>query len=153
MTAPVGGLTLRPAVAVDQDVLRQMVRAEQLDPTALHWSHFVVAELPGEGIVGIGQVRPSPNCRELGSMVVRRGHQRKGIGGAIIREILSHEAGPVFLETEIGNVAYYSRFGFVQIPWHQTPMPLKAKSAIGGLLAPLFGYRLATMRWDRVESG
>ncbi len=152
MTESMNGITIRPAVEPDQATIREMVRTERLDPTALHWSHFVVAELPDEGIVGIGQIRPSPKCRELGSMVVRRGHQRKGIGGTIIREILSHEAGPVFLETEIGNVTYYARFGFVEIPWYQTPMPLKAKSGIGGLLARLFGYRLTTMRWDRVES-
>jgi len=153
VTAPIDGLTIRPAVETDQAVIRQMVRAERLDPTALHWSHFLIAELPGEGIVGIGQVRPSPKCRELGSMAVRREFQNRGIGGAIIREILSHETGPVFLETESKNIPYYARFGFTQVPWHQTPMPLKAKAGIGGLLARLFGYQIATMRWNRVELG
>ena len=47
---------LRPAVAADQPLIRQMVRAEDLDPTSLHWSHFLVAELDGEVVAASRRV-------------------------------------------------------------------------------------------------
>ena len=62
-------IEIRPALESEQETIKQMVRAEQLDPTALHWSHFKVAEQDGQ-IIGIGQIRPYPRCRELGSLIV-----------------------------------------------------------------------------------
>jgi predicted N-acetyltransferase YhbS len=121
-----------------------MVRAAQLDPTALHWSHFLMAEVAGE-VVGIGQIRPA--TPELGSLVVLPEHQGQGIGARLIRELLARWSGkwPVYLECEGKMVPYYERFGFREIQWHQAPFPLKLKSGIGALLGPLAGVRIAVM--------
>ncbi|MBI5668823.1 MAG: GNAT family N-acetyltransferase [Chloroflexi bacterium] len=136
---------IRPATAADQDTIRQMVKAEELDPTGLHWSHFLIAENGGE-IVGIGQVRPYPKCRELGSLVVKEPYRRQGVGARIIHALLERETGDVYLECLDHNAAYYARFGFERVPWWRTPMPLKLKAGVMGRILRLFGYRLITMR-------
>jgi amino-acid N-acetyltransferase len=123
-----------------------MVRGESLDPTALHWSHFLIAEDAGQ-TVGIGQIRPYPNCRELGSLVVLESHRGQGVGALLIEALLKDEPGPVFLECLAYRKAYYSKFGFQRVPWWATPMPLKLKAAFGGVFGRLFGYRVITMRW------
>jgi len=142
------GMTIRQAVAGDQGLIAAWVKEARLDPTALHWSHFLMAEDSGV-VVGIGQIRPYPKCRELGSLVVARERRGTGVGGALIQALLADEPGPVYLECEQHNEAIYLRFGFRPIAWHQAPMPLKLKSGAGQLFGRLFGFRIVTMRWDR----
>lgn len=141
-------VTLRKAAPADQETIKRMVRAAGLDPSALHWSHFVIAEMAGESVVGIGQIRPYRNCPELGSLVVRKPFRDRGIGGMIIQELIAHHPPPVYLECRSQMAAYYTRFGFSEIPWPQAPMPLKLKAGVGNLLGRLVGMRVAVMRWD-----
>lgn len=143
---------IRRATAEDQAVIRQWVRDEQLDPTALHWSQFVVAELDGE-MVGIGQIRPHRRCRELGSLIVRQAYRRRGIGAQIVAALLAAEPGDVYLECLDEMAAYYARFGFEPLPWWQAPMPLKLKAGLGNLASRLFGYQVVTMRRPRPPAG
>ena len=138
-------IRIRPAVAGDQAMIRRMVKEEQLDPTALHWSHFLIAENGGE-IVGIGQVRPSPACRELGSLVVREPYRKQGVGALIVNALLQRETGDVYLECLSHNERYYTRFGFQRIPWWRAPMPLKLKAGTSSIVGPLFGFHVVTMR-------
>ncbi len=142
---------VRRAAAEDQATIRRLVRAERLDPTALHWSHFVVAEVDGAGVVGIGQIRPHPNCPELGSLVVLKPYRGRGIGGRIVRELLASTPPPVWLESAAHNAPYYARFGFVEVPWQQAPLPLRLKAGLGHFLGRLVGIRLVVMRWDGVK--
>jgi amino-acid N-acetyltransferase len=144
----VSTVKLRKAQPGDQGAIRQLVYGARLDRTALHWSHFVVAEMPEEGIVGIGQIRPYPNCPELGSMVVRKPFREQGIGGMVIRALLADHPPPVYLECRSHMAPYYARFGFREIPWQQAPMPLKLKSGTANVLGRLFGLRISVMRWD-----
>lgn len=145
-------VTVRRATPADQTTIRRLVRGAQLDPTALHWSHFVVAEIDGAGSVGIGQVRPYPRCPELGSLVVRKRFRGRGIAAAIIHALLESEPGTVYLECQVHMVPYYERFGFQEIPWYRAPMPLKLKAGMGALLGRLFGFRIAAMQREGVES-
>ena len=142
------GMTIRQAVAGDQERIRAWVKAARLDPTALHWSQFRVAEEDGS-VIGIGQIRPYPRCRELGSLIVARERRGTGVGGALIQALLADEPGPVYLECEQSKESYYVRFGFRTIAWHQAPIPLKLKSGAGQFFGRLFGFRIVTMRWDR----
>lgn len=140
-------IQIRPAAEADQGFIRQMVRDEDLDPTALHWSHFLIAEAEGE-IVGIGQVRPYPKCRELGSLVVKEPYRRLGVGAQIVNALLERETGVVYLECLAHNERYYARFGFKRIPWWRAPMPLKLKAGMGQVVGPLLGFRVIVMRRD-----
>lgn len=138
-------IRIRPATADDQDTIRQLVKAEDLDPTALHWSHFLIAENSGD-IVGIGQVRPYPKCRELGSLVVKEPYRQQGVGALIVNALLERETGDVYLECLDHNERYYNRFGFERVPWWTTPMPLKLKAGLGSIFGRFFGFRVIAMR-------
>jgi N-acetylglutamate synthase-like GNAT family acetyltransferase len=141
----VADVYIRPATEADSAIIRRMVSSAHLDPTSLKWPNFLVAERNGE-IIGIGQVRPYPNCHELGSLVVRRDFQKQGIGGMLIEALVARESGVVYLECRKPLERYYARFGFKAIPWWHAPMPLKLKSGLGTMLGRLFGVRLAVMR-------
>lgn len=138
---------IRPARADEQALIRQMVREARLDPTELHWSHFVVAEQDG-AVIGIGQIRPYRRCRELGSLVVLPAYRESGVGGQIITALLAQETGDVYLECQSRLASYYSRFGFAPIPWWHAPMPLKFKAGFSGMIGRLLGYRMTVMRRD-----
>ncbi len=135
---------IRKAGEADQVIIRQMVKQAQLDPSALEWSHFLIAEDGGE-IVGIGQIRPYPKCRELGSLVVKEDYRKQGVGEMLVKALLASESGDVYLECLIHNERYYGKFGFERIPWWQAPMPLKLKVAFGQI-GRLFGYRVIAMK-------
>ncbi|MEZ4670198.1 MAG: GNAT family N-acetyltransferase [Anaerolineae bacterium] len=141
-------VSIRPATAADQNVIKQMVRDENLDRSSLHWSHFLIAQDAG-AIIGIGQIRPYPKCRELGSLVVKKEYRGQHIGEKIIAALLAQESGDVYLECLRHNETYYNRAGFYRIPWYQAPMPLKLKSFVGGTLIRLFGYHVIAMKRDR----
>lgn len=142
-TSP-AGVTLRPACEADQPAIRALVHSEGLDPTGLRWQHFTVAEASGE-IVGVGQIRPHPHCRELGSLVIQPAWRQQGLGAALVQAILAAERSDVYLECPVWMVAYYTRFGFATIRLRQTPMPLKLKAAVGKLLMRLTNDRLVVM--------
>jgi N-acetylglutamate synthase-like GNAT family acetyltransferase len=139
---------IRPATAADQPTIKQMVTDERLDPTALDWSHFLVAEDDAE-IIGIGQIRPYPKCRELGSLVVKEAYRGQHIGEKLIEALLAQETGDVYLECEQKNETYYNRSGFRRIPWYQAPMPLKFKTAVIGTLLRLIGVHIIAMKRER----
>jgi N-acetylglutamate synthase-like GNAT family acetyltransferase len=138
---------LRRAVEADQPTINRMVKEEGLDPTALHWSHFLIAEV-GNEVAGIGQIRPYPHCRELGSLAVREPYRSQGIGSLLVRALLAEEKGTVYLECPDYNVAYYQRFGFRLIPWWRAPMPLRLKAGAGALLGRLWGVKVRVMQLE-----
>jgi N-acetylglutamate synthase-like GNAT family acetyltransferase len=139
-------IQIRPALESDQEIIRQMVKNAQLDPTSLHWSHFKVAEQDGL-IIGIGQIRPYPRCRELGSLTVTADYRKHGVGAMIVNALLEQETGDIYLECESFNERYYTRFGFVRIPWYQAPYPLNLKvSLIGGILRIVFREHIIAMK-------
>ncbi len=143
-------MVIRRATADDQATIRQMIWDIGLDPSALHWSHFVVAELGGK-IVSIGQIRPYRNCPELGSIATLPDQRGKGYAAQIIRRLLADwdQAGTVYLECREHMMPYYREFGFEKIPWWQAPMPLKFKAGMGALLGGLFRVRIAVMKIER----
>jgi amino-acid N-acetyltransferase len=151
-------VTLRPAREEDQALIKQMVvREAELDPTSLHWSHFILAELAdesvpqGERVIGLGQIRPYRNCPELGSLYVRKPYRRHGVASQIMWALLASRPAPIYLECLSYNVPYYQRFGFYQIPWYRAPWPLSLKSGVGTFISKLGlmgNIRVAAMRWD-----
>ena len=141
-------VTIRPATEADQTTIKQLVKDERLDPTALDWSHFLVAEDKGN-IIGIGQIRPYPKCRELGSLVVKSEYRGQHVGERLIEALLAQESGDVYLECEQKNETYYNRAGFHRIAWYQSPMPLKIKTLIGGTFVRLFGFHIIAMKRDK----
>ena len=89
-------LIIRSATANDAATIKKMIRNARLDPTFLKWKNFLVAEYKQE-VVGIGQIKPYPGCRELGSLVVSRKYQNKGIGAKLIEALESQTEFPIYL--------------------------------------------------------
>ena len=87
---------IRPARAADAATIRSMIRAERLDPLNVHWENFLIAETGGR-IIGIGQIKPYPGARELGSLAVAADQRQTGVGGAIINALIARENGPLYL--------------------------------------------------------
>jgi amino-acid N-acetyltransferase len=136
--------TLRRAIEADQATIKKMVWDAHLDPSELHWSHFMLAELEGQ-IVAIGQIRPYPGCPELGSIVTLPEYRGRGLAGQIIKALLESGPRPMYLECLYHNVTFYQRFGFAEIPWQMAPQPLRGKHRIAGLIGNLIGRKLAAV--------
>lgn len=136
---------IRPARADDAATIRALVRSESLDPTSLDWRNFLVAEDEGGQIVGIGQVKPLPGARELGSLVVVPAWRGRGVGAAIINALMARETGPLYLLTRDTRVPYYARFGFRVAGWRDLPWVIRGKLLIPQLFR-LFGIRIVAMK-------
>lgn len=135
---------LRPAIVHDEMFIRALIRREHLDPFNVHWQNFLVAEA-NDQIIGIGQVKPFPGARELGSLAVVPEYRRSGVGGAIIHALVARESGPLVLFCLAFRERYYAKFGFRRAMLHDVPGSLKAKYILGLVFTRLFRERLIVM--------
>lgn len=135
---------IRPARAADAATIRSMIRAERLDPLNVHWENFLVAETGGR-IIGIGQIKPYPGARELGSLAVAADQRQTGVGGAIINALIARENGPLYLFCLAFREPYYGKFGFRSVTAEDLPRALKSKYVLGRFVTRLFRQRLSVM--------
>ena len=115
---------LRAATAADQSLIRQLVRAEHLNPMRLGWANFLIAEhAETRQNMGIGQLRPHKDGTvELASLVVVPEARGKGVGSQLVNALIAKADRPLYLMCESGKAPYYQRFGFVAIS-HRRDMP------------------------------
>ena len=135
---------IRPARAEEAVTIRSLIRAERLDPLNVHWENFLVAEASGR-IIGIGQIKPYPGARELGSLAVAADQRQTGVGGAIIKALIAREHGPLYLFCLAFRAPYYGKFGFRSVTAADLPPALKSKYVLGKLVTRLFRQRLIVM--------
>jgi amino-acid N-acetyltransferase len=108
-------LSIRPASADDQYAIKMIVRAALINPSNLDWQRFLLAQW-GQDIIGVGQVKPHKDgSRELASIAVVPEWQGNGVGGALIRALLSREPGALHLMCNADREQYYERFGFKRL--------------------------------------
>lgn len=138
-------LTLRFATANDQAAIVRLVRAERLNPNALHWLNFIVAERDGR-LVGAVQMRlHADGSRELGSLVVDPAHRRQGIGGRLIGGLLQSQdpATAVHVITACSRARYFAAWGFRAIAPRCAPGAVRRNHRVGqfagGLVSLLRG--------------
>jgi N-acetylglutamate synthase-like GNAT family acetyltransferase len=138
--------TIRPARADEQQHIRSMIRAEQLDPMNVHWENFLIAEEDNR-IIGIGQVKPYPGARELGSLAVVKRKRKQGVGAAIINALIEREqGGTLYLFCLEFREPYYGKFGFKRAYLRDLPRSLKFKYAFGWFFTRLFHYKMIAMK-------
>lgn len=126
-------LTIRPARAEDQKAIRALIWQALLDPTAVHWQNFLVAEEDGE-VIGCGQIKHYFGIRELASLVVQTDKRGQGIGSALVQALITYEPRELYLTCAKRLISYYRRFEFEVVPWRQVPGILKLKLALANTL-------------------
>ena len=108
-------VTIHTAGADDQYAITAIVRAARNNPRDLDWQRFLLAQW-GQDIIGVGQVKPHPDgSRELASIAVVPEWQGNGVGGMLIRALLSRETGTLHLMCVADREGYYQRFGFKRL--------------------------------------
>ena len=139
-------ISIRPARADEQRVIRSMIRAEQLDPMNVHWENFLIAEID-QHIAGIGQMKPYPGARELGSLVVMNRFREQGVGATIINALIERENGGIlYLFCLEFRELYYGKFGFKRAYLRDLPRSLKFKYAMGWFFSRLFRFKMIVMK-------
>ena len=139
-------ITIRPATEADQATIRRIVKEANINPMSLHWPTFVVAEDAGV-IVGVGQVKlHGDGSRELASIAVVPARQSQGIGGAIIKTLLAHESGVLYLTCRYQLQGYYERFDFRRLEPAEFPPYFKRMVPVFNTIGRLFKIRIIVMR-------
>lgn len=150
---------LRPAVEVDQEAIKTLIRAVQINPMGLDWRRFVVAVAADDGrLLGCGQVKPHRDgSRELASIAVEREWRKTGIARSIIEELQRAHGSPLWLTCLSKLVPFYTKFGFTEVMESAAMPPYFRRIRFVMNLAKPFtqmpGY-LAVMHWQvAVNSG
>lgn len=139
---------LRPAFAKDIWSIRKLVFTAKLDPTQLRWQQFWVIEYQ-EKLVACGQLRNFEKAQELGSLVVTKTWQKRGLGTILIKHLMQQATQPLYLECLGEKLAsFYSQFGFIPISLAELPNSLKFKFGISQLGRKIFKIPLIIMEYQ-----
>ena len=138
---------LRKAIESDQPTIRRMVRQEGLNPLDVRWQNFIVAVDESDAIIGIGQIRLHPTCKELGSLIVRSEYRGQGIGAALIAALEQIAGYPLYLDCAGHNKPYYERFGYREVTGAEIPPGMLPPPAIMRV-ARWLGVKVHVMRKD-----
>ena len=113
---------LRAATAADEDEIKALIRAVQINPMGLDWRRFVIAESALGGMMGCGQVKPhAAGVRELASIAVCEQYRGKGIARAIIERLLGQNPGTLYLMCMSPLGPFYEKYGFREIQHKEMP--------------------------------
>lgn len=107
---------LRAATQDDQAAIKSLIREVGINPMALDWRRFVVAEDESGQFIGCGQVKPHRDgSRELASIAVKKGWRRQGVARAIIERLQAEYGRPLWLTCVNYLVPFYEPFGFMEV--------------------------------------
>lgn len=115
-TETVSDIQFTPATEDDMPFIRETIAAERLDDERLEASQFTTIRRDGK-IVAFGRIKPYERTHELGSVCTAPGARGRGLGAAIIRELVRRfPQDEVFITTDraAGLPAYYERLGFLR---------------------------------------
>ena len=127
-------ITLRPAVAGDQDEIVAIIRAAQINPMDLKWQNFVVAVDSGlNRIAATGQIKThGDHSRELASIAVAPEYRQQGLARRVIEHLLAENSGTLFLTCRSSLGPLYEKFSFRAINENEmTPYFRRLKKIAG----------------------
>ncbi|MBI5304599.1 MAG: GNAT family N-acetyltransferase [Chloroflexi bacterium] len=140
-------IQFRPATQSDQPIITRIIRDADINPMALDWHRFLVAEEKDE-IIGVGQIKPhGDGSREIASIAVIPARQGQGIARKIIEQLLAQEKRTVYLTCRGQLESFYTRFGFRKIERAEMPPYFRRIIWIANILIPLLrrGVRIIVM--------
>lgn len=118
-------------------MINAIIRRARLNPLALDWRRFLVAEVDGQ-IIGTVQVKPhGDGTRELASLAVLPPWQGQGVGTALMQTALVREGGPLYLTCALSLEGYYVRFGFRPLAQDELPPYFRRLARLVDALAAL----------------
>lgn len=102
--------------------IRALIHQVGINPSGLDWRRFRLAVNEDGAVLGCGQIKPHPGgVMELASIAVKPGHQRRGIGSALIGDLLAKGSRPLYLMCRPELGAFYERFGFCRLSLKEMP--------------------------------
>lgn len=107
---------LRPATAVDQPAIKQLIRQVNINPLGIKWQRFWVV-MDGDGrLLACGQLKPhrDGSC-ELASIAVQPDWRKRGLARLLIEHLLDGRSEPVWLTCVSKLIPFYEPFGFVAV--------------------------------------
>jgi N-acetylglutamate synthase-like GNAT family acetyltransferase len=105
-------ISVEKAARADMEDIARKADALDLDCTNLGYEQFVVARRNGV-ILGFGRLKKYYDWSELATLGVVKEEQGKGIGTAIVCELLKEKGTDVYVTCVIPE--YFSRFGFYAV--------------------------------------
>lgn len=102
-------LTLKTPSQKEFEQICAYIEAFELDNRALLPEEFTVA-FRGDELVGFGRLRKHSDCTELCSLGVVTPHRRKGIGKAVVKELIRRNTDVLYLACIIPD--FFTPFGF-----------------------------------------
>jgi amino-acid N-acetyltransferase len=137
---------IRPATLADDTAIKEMVRAERLDPTSLKWENFLVA-VADERIVGIGQLRQHGGCQELGSLVTLPEYRGQGVASQLMAALEARASRPLYLFCPDYRESFYEQHGYVRVNRRDMPRCLGFKGKVA-MFMQMLGIPVRLMRKD-----
>lgn len=147
------GVHVRPGKTDDETAIRTTLAKMLMNPLSIDVQNFVCAEDEGK-LIGFGQVRPIGEDYELASLHVQESSRGRGIGSALVRQLLadfevthgSEKLGRLFLLTLADTAYFYEKLGFEVVSAKEVPAVLNAERAVGSFIQSFFGNALVCMR-------
>ncbi len=90
------GISLSVPSEEEMREVSSYIHEYELDDRSLKKEEFVIAKREGK-LVGFGRLRQHADCEELCSLGVVTPFRRKGIGKAIVKEIMNRSKRPLYL--------------------------------------------------------
>jgi N-acetylglutamate synthase-like GNAT family acetyltransferase len=105
-------ITLHTPRPEDMPAIETYVKEYVLDSEALHHEQFVIAR-SGSDVVGFGRLRHHGDSVELCTLGVVEQHRGKGIGSAIVNELVKKAGNKVHVVCIIPG--FFRKFGFNEV--------------------------------------
>lgn len=129
---------IRPARQSDFPAIRALVRLVRINPMHLDWRRFLVAVTPEEVLIGCGQIKPHRDgSEELASIAVAPEWRKQGVAREIIKHLLEHHPGRLYLTCRASLGAFYARFGFRRVSEEAMPPYFRRVSRLFRVLSSL----------------
>ena len=129
---------IRPARETESAQIKDLIHLVGINPMDLDWKRFVVAVNERDEMIGCGQLKHhGKDILELASLAVYPEQQGKGVGRAIIQDLLKDSPRPLYLMCESSVGPLYEKFGFREISYEEMPRYFQRISKLVGLAATL----------------
>jgi threonine dehydratase len=130
-------LDFSPATTADMPFIRETIERERLDPEQLEPEQFITLRCDGR-IVAFGRIKPYERTYELASIAVVESERGKGLGEAIVRELVRRfPQDEVYVTTDLPQ--YFERLGFLRTEILPDELSAKIERVCGTLRENVVG--------------